>query len=168
MKSVIDSNKGFTLVELLIAIGLLAILTGALFTVFNPFDQIRKSQDVTRKSDLSQIQKSLELYYQDTGRYPPSTLDFKISVNGQPINWGNAWNPYIAKLPADPDTAKRYIYYVPDPSGQTYYIYASLAKSNDKQACNNGDACVTASSGPGANACGGVCNFGLTSPNVTP
>lgn len=168
MKKNVISNKGFTLIELLTAVGLLALLTGALLTIFNPFDQIRKSQDVTRKSDLAQIQKSLESYYQDTGRYPPSTVDYRISANGQPVNWGGAWAPYMAKLPADPDTAKKYIYYVPDASGQTYYLYASLSKSNDKQACNNGNACVTVTSGPGENACGGVCNFGLTSPNVTP
>lgn len=165
----IISQKGFTLIELLIVIGLIAVLTGAVLTIFNPLAQIQKSQDTKRKSDLALIQKGLELYYQDSGRYPPSTLDYKISVNGTTINWDSTWSPYMAKLPGDPAPPNRYVYYVSDAGGQTYYLYANLAKgATDKQACNNGNACTTVVSGPGANACGGVCNFGLSSPNVTP
>lgn len=163
------NNKGFTLTELLIVIGLIAIMTGAAITIFNPLGQIEKSNDARRKSDLSQIHRALELYYQDAGRYPPSTLDFRISYNGNPVAWNAAWQPYMAKLPADPKPPKSYIYYVPDASGQTFYLYASLDRGTiDAQACNSGNACTTAAAGPGANACGGVCNFGLSSPNVTP
>lgn len=165
-------QSGFTLIELLIAIGLIAVLTGTLLMVFNPFGQIQKSQDAKRKSDLSTIQKSLELYYQDTGRYPPSTLDYKISSNATPVNWGSSWQPYLARVPADPVPTKTYIYFTPPAgNGQTYYLYASLDRVElDQQLCNSGNACTSmeAAGFPDANACGGVCNFGLTSPNVTP
>lgn len=162
-------SKGFTLTELLIVIGLIAVLSGAVITIFNPMGQIQKSNDARRKSDLSQISRALELYYNDTGRYPPSTLDFRISYNSTPVAWETSWQPYMAKLPGDPKPPKTYIYYVPDPAGQTYYLYASLDRgTTDLQACNSGSACTTAASGPGANVCGGTCNFGVSSPNVTP
>jgi general secretion pathway protein G len=164
-----SSQKGFTLTELLIVIGLIAILSAAAITIFNPLGQIEKSNDAKRKSDLSQISRALELYYNDTGRYPPSTLDYRISYNSNPVAWNTAWQPYMAKLPADPKSPKTYVYYVPDASGQTYYIYAGLDRgTTDAQACNGGSACSSVVSGPGANACGGTCNFGISSPNVTP
>lgn len=165
------TNKGFTFIELLIVIGLIAVLTGAVLIIFNPLAQIQKGQDTKRKADVEQIQNALEFYYQDTGRYPPSTIDFKISANAQTINWGGSWQPYMAALPSDPVSSKRYVYFTPASSnGQTYYLYASLDRSTDAQACNNGNACTSIISGgfPGANACNGVCNFGKTSPNVTP
>lgn len=165
-------RQGFTLIELLIVVGMIVIMIGAVIMFLNPFSQIQKSQDAKRKSDLSAIQKSLELYYQDTGRYPPSTLDFKISSNAQSIDWGAAWQPYMAKVPVDPVSTKRYVYFTPPAAnGQTYYLYASLDRgAQDPQACSSGNACtsITGVGFPGSNACGGVCSFGVTSPNVTP
>lgn len=163
-------QRGFTFVELLMVITIIAVLAGVIITVFNPIGQMQKAQDVRRKSDLEAIQKSLELYYQDTGRYPPSTLDFKISMNGTPVSWGGTWAPYLARVPADPAATKRYVYFTPaSGNGQTYFLYASLDRgAQDQQACNSGNACVKAVSGPGASACGGTCNFGLSSPNDTP
>lgn len=162
-------QKGFTLTELLVVIALIGVLAGALVTIFNPIGQIQKSQDTKRKADLDQIRKALELYYQDTGRYPPSTLDFRISYNGNPVSWDSTWSTYMARVPGDPKPPKTYIYYVPDPAGQTFYLFTSLDRgAADAQACNSGNACTNAASGPGANACGGVCNFGVSSPNVLP
>jgi general secretion pathway protein G len=161
-------SRGFTLIELLIVIGLLAVLAGSIFAIFNPFGQIQKSQDAKRKSDLAQVQRALELYYQDNGRYPPSTASFQITGGA----WGSSWSTYMARVPADPTAAKKYVYFTPAASnGQSYYLYTNLDRgANDPQSCNSGNACTTVQSAgfPGPNACGAVCNFGMTSPNVTP
>lgn len=67
-------QKGFTLIELLVTMGIIAVLSG--LAVFN-FNQARmRARDVQRKSDLSQLQKALELYRNDNnGRYPQSIAD---------------------------------------------------------------------------------------------
>lgn len=65
-------QKGFTLIELLVAMGIVAVLTG--MAAFN-FSQSRiRARDIQRKSDLSQLQKAMELYRNDNnGNYPESS-----------------------------------------------------------------------------------------------
>lgn len=163
--------KGFTLIELIIALAILGVLAAALITLLNPFEQVRKSNDAKRKTALEQMQRALEMYYQDYGRYPASSADYKISVNNVTIPWGSAWQPYINQIPSDPNLTKTYIYYVPAASsGQTYYLYANLERgAKDPQVCNGGAVCQSITTGgPASNACGGLCNYGVSSPNVVP
>jgi general secretion pathway protein G len=158
-------QRGFTLIELLIVIGLLAVLAGSILAIFNPFGQIQKSLDAKRKSDLAQIQRALELYYQDKGQYPIQTAGYAIPGAA----WGTAWGNYMAKVPADPTASKKYVYFTTG-NGQTYFLYANLDRgTTDPQACpGNGIPCPSAVTNGVQNACGGNCNFGLTSPNTTP
>lgn len=168
-------QKGFTLVEMLIVLGIVGVVATMLIVGINPLDQIRKSSDADRKSDIAQLQKALELYYQDNGSYPASSADYKLYINSTTLAWGtSSWLPYMSKLPKDPSPSRSYQYYVPASSnGQTYYIYASLERgSKDPQACNAGNACVSITAGvagfPPAAACGATCNYGVSSPNVSP
>jgi len=162
-------RKGFTLIELLVVVGILGILAAAMLAIINPIAQLQKSNDAHRKTDLESMQRALELYYQDTGSYPPSSLNtFYISPGGTAILWDSPWQPYIKKLPKDPVSTNKYVYYS---TGQAYYLYANLQRTNDPQACNSGGACQTTTGAggfPGAYACGGVCNYGVSSPNVSP
>lgn len=173
-KTIKKKLKGFTLVEMLVVLGILGIVATLILVGLNPLDQMRKANDGARKSDLAQLQRALELYYQDNGVYPPSSPDFKLYINNTTLAWGSAWRPYMSELPKDPNPTRSYQYYVPASSnGQTYYIYASLERgAQDTQACNSGNACTSISSGvagfPPANSCGGTCNYAATSPNVSP
>ncbi len=162
---------GFTLVELITAIGVLAILVSTVIAVINPLEQFNKAQDAKRKADLAQIQRALEVYYQDYHRYPYS-IQSKISTDNTPtgvIQWGTTWSPYMDVLPVDPSSSKRYVYWS-DNTGQSYALYMALDRgSKDPQACNGGNACDNAS----ANGliCGGTsvpCTYGVTSPNISP
>lgn len=144
--------------------------TGIIVAV-NPLAQFQKARDAKRKSDLSQIQKAFETYYQDNGKYPSSSSDYKVKgLDGGTIQWGSPWQPYMNVLPKDPSSSKNYVYYSISQDGQTYYVYASLDRGgNDPQACfSTGAACSSAvSNGVGAQ-CGGNCNYGVSSPNVSP
>lgn len=136
----------------------------------NPIDQIQKGRDTQRKSDLSQIQKAMEQYYQDNGRYPSHSADYKIvRLDGSTADWGSAWQPYMAKLPKDPQEtgSRRYIYYAGS-DGQSYRLYAGLERgSKDPQACVG--VCSGAASIAELNSvCAGGCDYGATSPNVSP
>jgi general secretion pathway protein G len=167
--SKMHSQKGFTMIELLIVIGLMGVMASIALAILNPLEQIRKANDSRRKSDLEQLQRGLELYYQDNGKYPLSSVNYRISVNAVTINWGTAWQPYISKVPSDPVATRTYVYYsAAAANGQSYYLYANLERgSRDSQACNAGAACPNV---PGGVTCGGgsACNFGLSSSNVSP
>ncbi|MGA2911511.1 MAG: prepilin-type N-terminal cleavage/methylation domain-containing protein [Candidatus Levyibacteriota bacterium] len=160
-------NEGFTLIELIVVIGILGILAVGALLVLNPLAQFQKANDVRRKSDLAQIQRALEVYYQDNNKYPiVATAPYQIPG----VSWGNSWQPYMDVLPQDPSSSKNYVYY--SPSGQSYYIYASLDRgSNDPAACSGGLCSAPANSSINMQtACGsgGDCNYGVSSPDVTP
>lgn len=167
-------QQGFTLVELLTVIAILGVLAMAVVVTLNPMAQIGKSLDAQRKSDLSQIQKGLEIYYQDNGKYPPQATGCAYQIQGNNgdgndcISWGEAWSPYMTKLPKDTVATKHYVY-IADPSQQSYWLYANLDRGGkDTQACNNGNACPNV---PAGVDCGGAavpCNYGVSSVNVTP
>jgi type II secretion system protein G len=167
-------NKGFTLIELIVVFAVLGLMAVAMLATLNPMTQIQKANDAKRIEDLAQIQRALEMYYSDNNSYPASTATYQISVKGTAVYWGSTWSPYISILPQDPKSADTFIYYSPaSGNGQTYYLYANLETGGQNpQACNKGNACTSILSGsagfPTANSCGGVCNYGVSSSNVSP
>ena len=57
-----SKNSGFTLLELLIVIAIIAVLSVALVIVLNPAEALRKSRDAQRISDLTTLKKAIGLY----------------------------------------------------------------------------------------------------------
>lgn len=150
-----------------------------LFTIINPVGQLMKARDAQRKSDLAQIQRALETYYNDFGYYPPqcTATDFRIKrLDGNCVVWGSTlsttnFSPYINSVPNDPLSSQNYVYYSsPTTGAQSYYLYTSLERgAQDPQACNQGAQCTNV---PVGVYCGSsssyICNYGATSSNVTP
>ena len=58
-------KKGFTLVELLIVIAILAILSVAVVVVLNPAELLKQARDSTRISDLASVNSAVALYLTD-------------------------------------------------------------------------------------------------------
>jgi prepilin-type N-terminal cleavage/methylation domain-containing protein len=56
------TKKGFTLLELLIVIGILAILSTTMIIVINPAEILRKARDSQRISDLSSLKTAIAYY----------------------------------------------------------------------------------------------------------
>jgi prepilin-type N-terminal cleavage/methylation domain-containing protein len=69
-------QKGFTLVELLIVIALIAVLAVAVILALNPAELLKQGRDSTRISDLANINSALSLYLVDV-----STLSMGTSTN---------------------------------------------------------------------------------------
>jgi prepilin-type N-terminal cleavage/methylation domain-containing protein len=55
-------KKGFTLIELIIVIGILAILASVVVLVLNPAEILAQARDSQRISDLSTIKSAIALY----------------------------------------------------------------------------------------------------------
>ncbi len=60
--------QGFTLIELMVTIGIIAILSAVLFASYNSARE--QARDKLRMSDLKEMQVALELYKAQHGRYP--------------------------------------------------------------------------------------------------
>lgn len=116
--------KGFTLVELLVVLSILALLLT--LAVPRYFNSIEKAKDATLKQDLNTLRESIDKYYGDNGKYP-NTLDDLVD------------RKYIRKLPIDPITEKTdtWIFTPPEPplEGDIYDIHSgskALAKDGTR------------------------------------
>lgn len=125
-------NRGFTLIELLVAIAMIGVLSVTAVAMINPLEQIKKTRDAQRKHHLLQIRNALDAYNADNNFYPSSDNN-KIKDGNTVINWGDAWQPYMASLPKDPLSPKQDYYYEVSEDKTWYRVHARLEKSNDPQ-----------------------------------
>lgn len=61
---------GFTLVELLIVIALIAILSVAVLATINPIEQSNKAKDASVQNDAAEVMNAYERYYANAQAYP--------------------------------------------------------------------------------------------------
>lgn len=68
IKKIFSRSRGFTIIELLVVIGIIAVLTGIIIT--NLSGSRAKARDAKRVSDLAQIQLAIEQYFDRCQQYP--------------------------------------------------------------------------------------------------
>lgn len=126
---------GFTLIEILVAITILASLTGGVFVVLNPARQLNKARDAASLQGLQEIRNALDLYNQDHNCFPDTQSVFITALQtGGP--WVEANTTYIAEAPLD-GYGNPYIY-MTDPSiscPQWYVVFARLSQPQEQDIC---------------------------------
>ncbi len=113
-------KKGFSLVELLVVITIIAILSVAAYTAFG--GQTIKARDSKRKQDIDTIQSALELYYINESAYPEE-------LASGPAEDGLIPKEYLSFVPSDPAKAKKPYLYVRQ--GVKYELAATLENDGD-------------------------------------
>ena len=109
--------SAFTLIELLVVIAIIGLLSSVVFASLN--SARAKARDANRLSDARQIERALELYYNDNNAYPSTGGGWRGSSPGCYGGYGNNTAPgltptYISVFPQDPA-----------PSGGNCYLYRS-------------------------------------------
>ena len=147
---------GFTLIELLVVIVILGILATVGLGSFQSSQM--KGRDAQRKSDLSQIQKALEMYYNDKGAYPTSIPSAGNEWRDTTVTGGTL---YMKTVPGDPKGGN----YCYESDGTYYKLYAKLENMQDPMIEESG--CTSASSKCtcSCNGVGGYC-YKVTSQNA--
>jgi general secretion pathway protein G len=89
IKSFIQRKRGFTLLEILLVMGLIGILLGVAIPYYKSAPI--RAREAVLKEDLFQLRKLINLYYSDKGKYPPS---LQALVDAE----------YLKTIPIDPIT----------------------------------------------------------------
>jgi prepilin-type N-terminal cleavage/methylation domain-containing protein len=156
---------GFTLIEMLIVIAIIAILSAVVLTGVNGFQA--SARDTARIGDMKNIQDYLELYFNKCGYYPGSLNTSGVCVSGAPDK--TKWSDFAAEMteaggiatqfPSDPVSGREFCYGV-SPDGLSYVLGTVLETDNsilhgsqqgDPPGTNNSISSLTI---PGVPACG--------------
>jgi prepilin-type N-terminal cleavage/methylation domain-containing protein len=125
------SQKGFTLVEMVIVIAVIGILMGL---VFNGTQSIQaNARDTKRIADLKKVQTYLELYYNKCNHYP-GTATCSDNVTGGEILWPQLKGVLIATVAdsgdiPDSDPSRVVYKYGVSDDGFDYVLGATMEKS---------------------------------------
>lgn len=111
-------SKGFTLVELLVAIAIIALLTSVGLVSFSRAQQ--NSRDARRKADLQSLKAALEMYYDSNNAYPSGGYAVISTRLATLVSGG-----HIKALPTDP-VSTRYYYYTSLSSNQCYCLSSEM------------------------------------------
>lgn len=108
------SSSGFTLLELLVVMVIIGLLAG--FVAPRYFAQVGKSQVKVARAQLDALDKALDQFRLDVGRYPTTEEGLQALVAAP--NGERGWaGPYLKKgVPPDP-WGRPYVYQEPGSHG---------------------------------------------------
>ena len=94
-------QQGFTLIEIMVVVVILAILAAIVVPQFMSYPD--EARLVKAKQDIRSIENAMDLYKLDSGFYPSTDQGIKALVekptsDPAPSNW----HPYLKSLPKDP------------------------------------------------------------------
>ena len=141
-----SNKRAFTLIEIMIVIGIIAIMSATLISVLNPAKQFAKARDAQRRSHLAVITAALEQYYADNNGYPVATgsmtgangitclrqalLNRDLDCNGSADATADQ---YLKIMPSDPKSTNSYCYLSPIPpsTSRQDFILCSITELGD-------------------------------------
>ncbi len=145
--TIVKTNRGFTLVELLVVIAIIAILAAVVVLIINPLELTRRGRDAARLSDLANLQNAINVALQEATSSAEEILCTGTSAPcegrshvGTRSSDGSGWvtvdlsaqqSVSVPTLPADPTNSSTYHYtYCSD--GNAWEINAVLESEQQK------------------------------------
>jgi general secretion pathway protein G len=125
--------RGFTLVELLVVVLIVGLLVG----IVGPrlFGQVSKSEIAAARAQIDALDKALQAYRMDTGRFPSSAQGLR-ALTERPSDEPRWRGPYLqSELPLDP-WGSMYQYRQPGAGGRDYDL---ASHGPDRRAGGSGD-----------------------------
>lgn len=121
-------RRGFTLVELLVAISIITILSTIGLAIFSNIQS--KARDSIRKKDLNSLATALEIYFQKNDKYVGEPKDDgSCDTTSMNLN-SDTFKQYLNNaIPIDPQTHKSYLY-TAEKKCQSYRLFATLENCN--------------------------------------
>ncbi len=115
MKTLLRSQKGFTLIEILLVVAAIAILAGIVIVAINPAKQLGDTRNAERKSAVNTILNAVTQYAVDNNGVLPAgvgTTTAEICASGAPSCVGFADlqvlttnGRYLVSIPNEPQKA---------------------------------------------------------------
>jgi general secretion pathway protein G len=128
MKQMKIQRSGFTLIEVLVAATIIAVLVAIGMVSYSSVN--KRSRDAKRRGDLEQMRSALELYRSEYGFYP--FVGSGSWTSASDLNTGDPATglvpSFMPSVPSDPKSTERYSYKATNVSSGTYYGYCVSAK----------------------------------------
>lgn len=157
-------KRGFTIVELLIVIVVIAILASISVVAYNGIQT--RAKDSARSQDIKTIVQALEMHYADRGFFPNQSTytpgstaingAWSTTVDGSWANLAAVLAPYISKLPTPPGTLSTATA-VNGGGGNSYDYYGFTNSTYCASSQGQGFILVYRNDGPQANTLQGAC-----------
>ena len=117
-----NRRQGFTLLELLVVVLIIGLLTGIVAPRF--LAHIQRSEVTAAKAQIDALDKALQAYRIDMGRYPSDGEGLRSLVVAPASGEGRWRGPYLkGDLPLDP-WGSAYVYRASSPRGRDFELYS--------------------------------------------
>jgi len=116
VNAVVNNQKGFTMIEIMVVVVILGILAGVV--VPRIMDNPDKARVAKAKQDIAALESALDVYRLDNYIYPTTDqgLEALVTKPGDAPNWKQGG--YVKKLRKDP-WGNDYLYMSPGEHGET-------------------------------------------------
>jgi general secretion pathway protein G len=131
MRKNLNSEKGFTLIELIVVLVILALL--AAVVVPNITKHMAESKNKIARIQITELEGALQMFAFDVGRYPNNSEGLEALVSN-PGNLDSWKGPYVknGNLPMDP-WEKPYIYRCPGAHNNEFDLFTNGASGVEGQ-----------------------------------
>ena len=152
-KSIHKIQQGFTLLEILLVVGIIGALAGIVILAINPGKQLADTRNSQRRSDIQTISKAVYLYNIDTSQIPLTITTTSTEICRQGASSCSSLvdlsvltvsAKYLVAIPTDPS--------VTNPNGSGYFIYRDAVSGRifvDAPLAENG---IVISTNPGSSS----------------
>lgn len=125
-RGILGSRSGFTLVEMILVMVILAALAAVVVPKFA--GRSKQAKETQARSQITNMELAIDSYEVDMGEFPRSGNNLQELINPPTGNNANAWQgPYLKKggIPTDP-WGNEYVYVFPGKNNLgSYDLYSS-------------------------------------------